>query len=342
MASAIAVVGAGSAALHHVKACNELGVEVVIVEKWRGQVIALMERYIQRYHKPPIVPVRSLSELRRPNKFEAGIVATPAMNHVEGVKVLAPLVTGPIYIEKPAWLGNLPQDLAQNSLVTGSQNVFRAVFKELRALLPRIARPTFAEFHYIEARKNINAAHSWNPRYHNGWSASDASGGGVHFEFSHVFYWLANLLGFRFQDCEWEVMDIHRRKSPTGASRTESCQVALTHLNTVVTLNLAADDSLEITKRGGLLGSSDGYLSFSLGSVEDTLTHASKSRQLHQSFSASRSAEAVALVKDLLDYNPAASQLMQFQDSIHIDHILGAIQVAPSTGGPQFGQPFQQ
>lgn len=333
MTSTIVFVGAGSAALHHVMACDVLGVNVALLEQRTGHTQVLLERFRQRYGADPKISVLSLEEYPLSWKFDAGIVATPATSHVDGVAVLAPLVAGPIYIEKPAWLGGLSQEIASCCLVTGSQNVFREIFGTMRVLLKKFPEPISGELCYFESRKNICAAHPWNPGYEDGWSSSDSSGGGVHFELSHAFYWLANLLSLDLSDCEWKVLDIARQETPSGEFRTEACRVSVSSSRANVLVNLGSDEALEFAHRGGRFYSQGSSLSFDLGVTEDTLAWSSSAGTppAINSFRASRSTEALALIRDLLAYDPSCSQLLPFTRSLEIDAILETIQSTLAT-----------
>lgn len=189
----VLIVGAGSAALHHAFACQELGLNYTVAVREGTQKEDFLSRFVGRYFQAPKTAFISTQDDWSGVSFDVAIVATPPATHSELLIRLSNSNFKVIYVEKP--LATSPSIVTRTvfsgiKLFTGSQMVLSSSFAEfLRLSLPLMSREsTTLEVNYREPLTGPATAHSWNPEFTDGW-ITDEEGGGVLSEYSHALFW---------------------------------------------------------------------------------------------------------------------------------------------------------
>jgi len=195
----VLIVGAGSAAVHHAYACQEMGLEYTIVTRTESKIHEFSARFFGRYGESTNATFQSIQKKCLDQNFHIGIVATPPMTHSDALKFLANLHLKVIYIEKPFTVHpSLVVRVVESGtrLLSGSQFVLRSSFSEFRDLSRDVIgqENSFIRCVYSESLAAPAAAHSWDPDFLDGWVTDEMAGGGVLSEYSHALHWVGWIL----------------------------------------------------------------------------------------------------------------------------------------------------
>jgi hypothetical protein len=191
----VVIAGAGSAALHHASACQDLGLEHTVAVRRETQVSEFLARFVERYGKASKATFISTRSGWRGTNFDIGILATPPTTHPDLLIYLMNFQPKLIYIEKP--LATPPSVAAHvvNSgirLLGGSQFVLRPSFAEFFQMTTNLIGRDGSSIncYFCEPLTGPATAHSWNPDFVNGWVTDEKAGGGVLGEYSHALFWV--------------------------------------------------------------------------------------------------------------------------------------------------------